>query len=185
MYITSLSSGIENKVTYTASACMLYKSTVHFVFCCCVTFDTMYSSLSWLFSRFLPTWCIFFFRNAAQCSSCYSIQSPDSHCLIILGFVTVLGMAFWFCLCSIYYLLLLVPVRRRHTHTHTHRNGFPGLLGESLLSWTWSYLLSRFIHDCENRASRALPVHCLSAQRDVDSEKQAPIMWCSAPRELD
>lgn len=37
------------------------------------------------------------------------------------------------------------------THTHTHTGGFPGLMGESLLCRTRSYLLSRFIW--ESRAA--------------------------------
>jgi len=85
-------------------------------------------------------------------------------------------MAFWFCLCSIYYLLLLVTARRKRRHTEA--NGFPGLMGESLLCWTRSYLLSRFIRDRENGAGSQFRGDLQGGT--WPSEKRAPLMRCSA-----
>lgn len=93
---------------------------------------------------------------------CNSINSPGSgcHCLIIPSFWNRPVFGDGISVLSVFDVLPAInsiSERRVLEPALTHTLRSPGLMGESLLCWTRSYLLSRFIHDCEIGASRAAP----------------------------
>lgn len=113
--------------------------------------------------------------NTDCCFSLLSIHSSDSHSAsvqLLLGASVGGG----FLVQSVFYLLpaILSISQRRLTRT-----SFPGLLGESLLCWTHSYLMSRFIRlfIWKNGGSGASSTS-LSACRI--SEERGRLMKCRA-----